>query len=94
MAVMAFGVTAVYKDIATPSNIAAWGTTADTLKASTADTLVLKVTSNYVGKMNLLLFTEEAGREPSKSVVRLTFVKVGPDASGHADFALLSAGVG
>lgn len=71
MAVMAFGVTArvTTKTYSTPANIAAWGTTADTLKASTADTLVLKVTSNYVGKMNLLLFTKEASGAPDYSAV-------------------------
>ena len=63
MAVMAFGVTArvTKKTYTTPANIAAWGTT--------ADTLVLKVTSNYVGKMNLLLFTDAASGTPAYSAV-------------------------
>lgn len=71
MAVMAFGVTArvTTKTYTTPANIAAWGTAADTLTASVADTLVIKVTSNYVGKMNLLLFTKKASGTPAYSAV-------------------------
>jgi hypothetical protein len=71
MAVMAFGVTArvTTKTYTTPANIAAWGTTADTLTASVADTLVMKVTSNYVGKMNLLLFTDSVSGTPAYSAV-------------------------
>ena len=71
MAVMALGVTArvTTKTYTTPANIAAWGTAADTLTASVADTLVLKVTSNYVGKMNLLLFTDEASGTSAYSAV-------------------------
>lgn len=53
----------------TPANIAAWGTAADTLVASAADTLVLKVTSNYVGKMNLLLITDEVSGTTAYSAV-------------------------
>lgn len=71
MAVVALGVTArvttqVYN---APANISAWGTAADTLTASVADTLVIKVTSNYVGKMNLLLFTDKVSGTPTYSAV-------------------------
>ena len=71
MSVVALGVTArvttqVYN---APANISAWGTAADTLTASVADTLVMKVTSNYVGKMNLLLFTDEVSGTPAYSAV-------------------------
>jgi hypothetical protein len=53
----------------TPANIAAWGTAADTLVASAADTLVMKVTSDYVGKMNLVLFTDAVSGTPAYSAV-------------------------
>ena len=52
-----------------PANIAAWGTAADTLIASKADTLIMKVTSNYVGKLNLLLFTDAVSGTPAYSAV-------------------------
>lgn len=71
MAVMTIGVAArvTTKYYSTPANIAAWGTAADTLSASVADTLVLKVTSDYVGKMNLLLFTDAVSGTPAYSAV-------------------------
>lgn len=53
----------------TPANVAEWGTAADTLTASVADTLVMKVTSNYVGKMNLVLFTDAVSGTPAYSAV-------------------------
>lgn len=70
-AVISVGVSArvTTKVFNTPANIAAWGTAADTLVASAADTLVLKVTSNYVGKMNLLLFTDAVSGTPAYSAV-------------------------
>lgn len=70
-AVIAVGVSArvTTKVFNTPANIAAWGTAADTLVASAADTLVLKVTSNYVGKMNLLLITDKVSGTPAYSAV-------------------------
>jgi hypothetical protein len=71
LAVIAISVSArvTTKVFNTPANIAAWGTAADTLVASAADTLVLKVTSNYVGKMNLLLFTDAVSGTPAYSAV-------------------------
>ena len=71
MAVCALGVAArvTTQGYTTPANIAAWGTAADTLTASVADTLVMKVTSNYVGKMNLLLFTDAVSGTPAYSAV-------------------------
>lgn len=71
MAVMAIGVTARVSTgtVQTPANISAWGTAADTLTASVADTLVMNVRSNYAGKMNLLLFTDAVSGTPAYSAV-------------------------
>lgn len=71
MAVVALGVTArvttqVYN---APANIAAWGTAADTVDASEADTLVMKVTSETVGKMNLLYSSESISGNPNLTAV-------------------------
>lgn len=71
MAVVAISVTArnTTKTYKTPANIAEWGTAADTLTASVADTLTMKVTSNYVGKINLVLFTDSVSGTPAYSAV-------------------------
>jgi len=53
----------------TPANISQWGLAGDTLVASTADTTVFKVTTDYVGKMNLLLFTDAVSGTPAYSAV-------------------------
>ena len=53
----------------TPANIEVWGTTADTLIASVSDTAVLKITSDYVGKVNLLLFSDAVSGTPAYTAV-------------------------
>lgn len=56
---LAVGVTAMAAGLyKTPANIVEYGTAGDTLIASKADTAIFKVTSDYVGKMNLLLFSD------------------------------------
>lgn len=52
-----------------PANISVWGTAADTVDASEADTLVMKVTSETVGKMNLLYSSESISGNPNLSAV-------------------------
>ena len=71
LAVVALSATArvTTKSFSTPANITAWGTAADTLIASKADTLVLKVTSDYVGKMNLLLYRLEVSGAANDTVI-------------------------
>lgn len=53
----------------TPANIEVWGTTADTLIASVSDTAVMKITSDYVGKVNLLLFSDAVSGTPAYTAV-------------------------
>lgn len=52
-----------------PANIIAWGTAADTLTASVSDTLTMKLTSETVGKVNLLLFTDAVSGTPAFTAV-------------------------
>jgi hypothetical protein len=52
-----------------PANIAEWGLAADTLVASKADTVTFKTTSDFVGKMNLLLFTDAVSGTPAYTAV-------------------------
>jgi hypothetical protein len=53
----------------TPANIEVWGTPADTLIASVSDTAVMKITSDYVGKVNLLLFSDAVSGTPAYTAV-------------------------
>lgn len=53
----------------TPANIEVWGTPADTLTASVSDTAVMKITSDYVGKVNLLLFSDAVSGTPAYTAV-------------------------
>ena len=69
VAVSAMARVTVTKPFTTPANITAWGTAADTLIASKADTLIIKVTSDYVGKMNLLLYRQEVSGAANDTVI-------------------------
>lgn len=57
------------KEYKTPANIEVWGTAADTLIASKADTAVLKIKSDYVGKVNLLLFSDAVSGTPAYTAI-------------------------
>jgi hypothetical protein len=71
VALLGVGVTArvTTKTFVSPANITMWGTAADTLVASKSDTIVMKVTSDYVGKMNLLLFTDAVSGTPADTAI-------------------------
>lgn len=52
-----------------PANVSEWGAAGDTLIASVSDTVIFKVTSETVGKINLLLFTDAVSGTPAFTAV-------------------------
>lgn len=57
------------KTYRSPANISEFGTAGDTLVASTADTASMVITSDAIGKLNLLLESTKVSGAPNYSAV-------------------------